>query len=645
MIKMFRLSMKNGTRSSKAHKRGSNAVAHASYISGEKLLYKNEKEGIEKTFDYARKERILFSDVVLPEEAPADFKDPAKLWNAAEKAETQSNARVFKSFVLSLPRELNEEARKDVATKFAKSLADEGMCVQFAIHDQKNGNGNFHAHFICTTRKVNPDGTFQQKFKNGYKLDADGNKIPVLDKKGNQKIEKKTGRKLWEREKIDLTGWNGKEKVEEWRKRACDIINKSFEENGVEKKVDYRSYKRQGKAYIAGKHIGFKKDSNTEAKKEFNKYAKRHNMLIDENEELTKKYNDLESKITKLSIKQKELERKVQSNEYEINRIKRFARMRDNKRLKKGKNQRSYIEQLTKQYDMQRLSISKLGTPMQNQQRETDTTDLKNSNNNVLLSRESGNSDKYTREGRFISENALRPVRPTDQDRIVPSQPQSDANRQQLAPQSVPDRSLVASGDIVPAPAPASSPSPAPAPLPVRSASSSAAALPPTPTPTRSQEPKEKDSHFVKFAKQHIDNFAKATTPEEKTKAMKEFRKNLKYWEPTDKNKSWFKNDNETIKNYAISILGQDKTSEIFNFANAKKLPAISAPKHKSPVKKKNVAGIALGDIARERRVSYSGAINHSTHWESDSALARSAQQAQIDYLKSIGVDVSTDEE
>lgn len=237
---MFRLEIKNGTRSSKTHKSNSNAVAHASYISGENLTYikldKNGEIEEEKTFDYARKERVLYSEIILPENAPADFKDPAKLWNAVEAAEEQVNSRVYKSFTLYLPKELNEEARQDVAKKFAKSLADEGMCVQFAVHDQKNGNGNFHAHFICTTRKLDNEGKFLPKFKNGYKLDADGNKIPVLDKKGNQKIERKTGRKVFEREKIDLTGWNGKEKVEEWRKRACDLINKSFEENGVKKK-------------------------------------------------------------------------------------------------------------------------------------------------------------------------------------------------------------------------------------------------------------------------------------------------------------------------------------------------------------------------------------------------------------------------
>lgn len=197
------------------------------------------------------------------------------------------------------------------------------------------------------------------------------------------------------------------------------------------------------------------------------------------------------------------MERKVQNDEREIKRIKRFNRVRENKKIQRGKTQRGYIEQLTKQYDMQRLPISKLGTPIHNQQRETNTTQNIQGNNNVLLSRESGNSDQHGRGS--IDKDALRSLRPTDQQGINPSQPQTESDHQTTAPQSSSLRSSVASGDLAPAPTPASSP--AFGSSSARKSSTPSPKSSPPPTPTSSQEPKEKESHFVKFAKQYINEF------------------------------------------------------------------------------------------------------------------------------------------
>ena len=63
--------------------RGS-AVAGAAYQSAEKLF--SEYDGRTKNYSY-KKPELVFSGLMIPENAPPEYADRATLWNAVEKAE------------------------------------------------------------------------------------------------------------------------------------------------------------------------------------------------------------------------------------------------------------------------------------------------------------------------------------------------------------------------------------------------------------------------------------------------------------------------------------------------------------------------------------------------------------------------------
>ncbi|RGV60097.1 mobilization protein MobA, partial [Bifidobacterium longum] len=81
---IYHLSVSNVSRAS-----GSRATATLSYITGKRVH--DERRG--ETYDYGRKERVLRVGTLLPEGAPAEFADPAVLFNAVELHETGRTAR------------------------------------------------------------------------------------------------------------------------------------------------------------------------------------------------------------------------------------------------------------------------------------------------------------------------------------------------------------------------------------------------------------------------------------------------------------------------------------------------------------------------------------------------------------------------
>ncbi|MDR5620291.1 mobilization protein MobA, partial [Bifidobacterium longum] len=84
---IYHLSVSNVSRAS-----GSKATATLSYITGRRVH--DERRG--ETYDYGRKERVLRVGTLLPEGAPAEYADPAVLFNAVELHETGRTARPAK---------------------------------------------------------------------------------------------------------------------------------------------------------------------------------------------------------------------------------------------------------------------------------------------------------------------------------------------------------------------------------------------------------------------------------------------------------------------------------------------------------------------------------------------------------------------
>ena len=246
------------------------AVASAAYISCEKLT--NEWDGV--THDYHNKKGLLHSQIYLPENIPKEFQDRSFLWNSVELNEKASNAQLARNFIIALPKELSFEENKNLITDFMQeNFVSKGMIADLAIHDESNeGNNNIHAHIMTTLRPINEKGQWQAKSKKEYLLDEQGNKI--LGKNGKPKTRK-----------IELTDWNNKGNAEKWRESFAKICNQYLEKNNLEKRVDHRSFERQGIEEIPTIHLGAsasaleRKGIETD-KGNINREIKKHNSLV-----------------------------------------------------------------------------------------------------------------------------------------------------------------------------------------------------------------------------------------------------------------------------------------------------------------------------------------------------------------------------
>ncbi|HFH9186462.1 TPA: MobQ family relaxase [Streptococcus agalactiae] len=250
--------------------KGKSAVASAAYISGEKI--KNEWDGV--THDYTRKEKVLVKNIILPDHIPKEFNDRSTLWNKVEMTEKNYNAQLARQFIIGLPKELSLSENKNLVERFIKeNLTSQGMIVDYAIHDEsQDKNGNIHCHIMTIMRPINEKGEFLAKSKKEYILDEKGEK--VLNKNGKPKTRK-----------VELTTWNDKGNVEKWRENFSDLCNEYLAKNKIEKRVDHRSFKRQGIKQIPTIHLGAsasameRKGIRTE-KGDINREIKKQNELL-----------------------------------------------------------------------------------------------------------------------------------------------------------------------------------------------------------------------------------------------------------------------------------------------------------------------------------------------------------------------------
>lgn len=82
--------------------KGQSAVAGAAYQAGEKLF----SEYDQKTKNYTSKKEVVYTEIMLPKNAPPEYADRATLWNSVEEVEKQWNAQLARRFVAALPREV-----------------------------------------------------------------------------------------------------------------------------------------------------------------------------------------------------------------------------------------------------------------------------------------------------------------------------------------------------------------------------------------------------------------------------------------------------------------------------------------------------------------------------------------------------------
>ena len=179
---------------------GKSAVASAAYQAAQALH--NEK--LNHTFSYSRKEEVIHSEIMLPDNAPDSFHDRQTLWNAVEAKESKTNSRYARQFVIATPKEWSAEETIERAREFIQSaLVDKGMIADWSFHIK---DGNPHIHIMATVRGFNPDGSWAVMERKTYALDEHGERIPEIDPAtGEQKVRKRTRNgvssteKLWKR--------------------------------------------------------------------------------------------------------------------------------------------------------------------------------------------------------------------------------------------------------------------------------------------------------------------------------------------------------------------------------------------------------------------------------------------------------------
>ena len=220
--------------------KGSSAVAGAAYQAGEKLF----SEYDQKMKNYLYKKEVVYTEVMLPTNAPPGYADRATLWNAAEEVEKQWNSQLARRFVVALPREMPLEMCPQMMQEYCNEhFVSKGMCCDFAIHDPDPPGHNPHCHIMLTMRAIDENGKWMPKSRKVYDLDENGERIKLP-----------SGR--WKSHKEDTVDWNEQYHAEEWRHGWEVIQNKYLELAGSAERVDMRSYERQGLDIIPTVHMG-----------------------------------------------------------------------------------------------------------------------------------------------------------------------------------------------------------------------------------------------------------------------------------------------------------------------------------------------------------------------------------------------------
>lgn len=138
--------------------KGGNACCKAAYNARSKI--KDEQTGI--TYNFQSREDSVYHEMILPEHGDKKFLDPALMSNEVESKERKKNSQLYLECVLALPKEedVSLEMKIEMAHEFVKrkGWVEGGLGVQMDIHQPHEGEMNWHAHLLVTTRRFTKDG-------------------------------------------------------------------------------------------------------------------------------------------------------------------------------------------------------------------------------------------------------------------------------------------------------------------------------------------------------------------------------------------------------------------------------------------------------------------------------------------------------
>lgn len=195
-----------------SRQRGQSAVAAAAYRSGERLYDERNK----RICNFSRKKGVVYSEILLPQNAPKHFHNRELLWNTVEAAEKRIDARLAREAEFALPRECILEEQIALARAFVlENFVSLGMCADLCIHHRDKNNP--HAHVLLTDRPVSESGFSEKKD----------------------------------------TGWNKKDSIFKWRESWANSLNREYARKGLDKRVTHESFKTRGITdRLPTKHLG-----------------------------------------------------------------------------------------------------------------------------------------------------------------------------------------------------------------------------------------------------------------------------------------------------------------------------------------------------------------------------------------------------
>ena len=291
---------------------GRSACAASAYMSCSAIY--NDYDGVQH--DYTRKQGLVWEHVFLPDCAPAEWQDRAKLWNAVEEAEKTKDSRLAREFVVALPIELGKLDWINLLSKFVQEqFVNEGMCADVAIHDTDGHNP--HAHILLTVRPLNENGTWQHKTEKEYLCVKDGEERgftaaefkeaqkdgwekqylykvgkkkeymapSVAEAQGLERTSKHPKSTKYGRQNPISERWNSDKQLVAWRAAWANEVNRCLEQKGLEERIDHRSFADQGKDEQPTIHEGvaaraMEKKGIVSDRCELNRQIRRDNALL-----------------------------------------------------------------------------------------------------------------------------------------------------------------------------------------------------------------------------------------------------------------------------------------------------------------------------------------------------------------------------
>lgn len=232
---------------------GRSATAAAAYRATEEI----EDRTTGEKWDFTKKEKALFSEILTNGNSPEWAKNRAELWNRVEEKENRKNSQFCRSFDVALMKEFDLKRNIELIKKWAnENYVSRGLVADIAIHaPHKNQDGttneNLHAHILVTTRKMDLNGWTEK------------------DREANDHEFLKQVRTSW-----------------------AEIVNTEFQKQGMVERINERTLEAQGIDREPQQHLGAKatamqrKGKQTERKKykSFEENQQKNSMEVLESE-------------------------------------------------------------------------------------------------------------------------------------------------------------------------------------------------------------------------------------------------------------------------------------------------------------------------------------------------------------------------